>query len=43
MDRRAWQATVHKSDKLEDVDKLPETLNLPGLNQEEKKYEQINH
>ena len=41
--RDDWQATVHKSDKLEDVDKLPETLNLPGLNQEEKKYEQINH
>ena len=41
--RHDWQATVPKSDKLEDVDKLPETPNLPGLNQEEKKYEQNNH
>ena len=37
MDGKAWQVTVHKSNKLEDVDKLPETLNLPELNQEEKK------
>ena len=44
MDGKAWQVTVHKSNKLEDVDKLPETLNLPELNQEEKKKnEQINH
>ena len=37
MDGKAWQVTVPKSDKLEDVDKLPETLNLPELSQKKKK------
>ena len=36
MDGKAWQVTVPKSDKLEDVDKLPETLNLPELSQKKK-------